>query len=67
VRAELGRLVERWRTVGLRVDVTAVKGEESWWLVDERWHDEAQRPMTKELLALTTSWVDERTTEDETR
>jgi alpha/beta superfamily hydrolase len=67
VRAELERQVERWRTAGLRVDVTAVRGEESWWLVDERWHDEAQRPMTKELLALTTSWVDERTTEDETR
>jgi alpha/beta superfamily hydrolase len=67
VRADLGRLAERWRTAGLRVDVTAVRGEESWWLVDERWHDEAQRPMTKELLSLTTSWVDERTTEDETR
>jgi alpha/beta superfamily hydrolase len=67
VRAELERLGERWRSAGMRVDVTAVRGEESWWLVDERWHDEAQRPMTKELLALTASWVDERTTEDETR
>jgi alpha/beta superfamily hydrolase len=64
IRAELARQVERWRAGGLGVDATAVKGEESWWLVDERWHDEARRPMTKELLALTTAWVEGLGTDD---
>lgn len=67
VRPELARQVERWEAGGLAVEAAAVKGAESWWLVDERWHDEGQRPMTKELLAITASWIDGLHTEEGTR
>jgi alpha/beta superfamily hydrolase len=61
VRSELVHQAERWQEQGLQVDSVAVRGEESWWLVDERWHDEAKRPMTKELIGLTTRWIEEHT------
>ncbi len=60
VRHDLARQAERWRADGFDVETPAVRGEESWWLVDERWRDEAQRPLTKELISLTTRWVEQR-------
>jgi len=56
VRREYSEQSDRWRTAGLSVDVEIVKGDETWWLVDERWHDEGGRPMTKELIERTTRW-----------
>jgi alpha/beta superfamily hydrolase len=58
VRPEMSRLAERWGALGHDVQASAVKGEESWWLVEERMYDEAKRPMTKELLSLTIEWID---------
>ena len=66
VRPELARHVDRWREAGLEVDASAVRGEESWWLIDERWHDEGQRPMTKELIAVTADWIEARSAEEGT-
>lgn len=60
VRPELARQVERWQAAGIRVEATALRGEESWWLVEERWHDEAKRPMTRELVSLTAGWMEDR-------
>lgn len=60
VRPDLARQAEMWRDAGLAVDVAAIRGEESWWLVDERWHDEAKRPMTSELISETTRWMEGR-------
>jgi alpha/beta superfamily hydrolase len=60
VRTELSGEVDRWRAGGLEVQVSAVRGEESWWLVDERWDDEAKRPMTREVMSITTNWMEER-------
>jgi alpha/beta superfamily hydrolase len=66
VRPELARLAERWLEHGLEVETTAVKGEESWWLVEERMYDEAKRPMTKDLLSLTIGWIDAHSRQEET-
>jgi pimeloyl-ACP methyl ester carboxylesterase len=67
VRPDLARAVERWRAEGLEVETAAIRGEESWWLVDERWRDEAQRPLTKDLISLTGNWIEARTSDGRAR
>jgi alpha/beta superfamily hydrolase len=57
VRPDLGRLVSRWREGGLRVDAEGLRGDETWWLVEERYVDETARTLTGELIDLTSSWV----------
>jgi hypothetical protein len=57
VRPDLAEQAGRWRAAGFRADVQTVEGEETWWLLDERWHDEGSRPMTGELIGSTTAWV----------
>jgi alpha/beta superfamily hydrolase len=63
VRSDLARQAERWQADHLRVHVEAVRAEESWWLVDERWADEAKRPLTRELITLTTGWIEDLTSQ----
>ena len=60
LRPDLARQVERWRNAGLRVDTACIRGQESWWLVDETLPDEGSRPMTQELIELSTQWIDRR-------
>lgn len=57
VRPDIGAQAERWRAAGLEVDVETIRGEETWWLVEERWSDESKRPMTRDLLRTTTTWL----------
>jgi alpha/beta superfamily hydrolase len=57
VRADLAEQAERWRQAGHDVDIETVEGDETWWLVDERWHDEALRPMTQQLIERTAAWI----------
>jgi hypothetical protein len=57
VRPELARHIDRWRSAGFRADVATVEGDETWWLVDTRWHDEGSRPMTRELIGTTAAWI----------
>ena len=58
VRRALTESAQHWRAVGWRVDTEAVEGDENWWLVDDRYHDEGRRPMTNELIDLTISWIE---------
>jgi pimeloyl-ACP methyl ester carboxylesterase len=55
--------VDGWRSAGFAVDAHAVRGEESWWLINERWQNEATRPLTRELVATTSNWIADRMTE----
>lgn len=61
VRPDLARQAGRWRASGFRVDILTVEGDETWWLGDERWHDEGRRPMTRQLVESTTAWIVART------
>ncbi len=57
LRPALSAQVERWRDTGFRVDVETIEGDETWWLIDERRHDEGDRPMTHRLVASTAAWI----------
>jgi alpha/beta superfamily hydrolase len=57
VRPEIADNADRWRAAGFRAHVATVEGDEAWWLVDERWHDEGRRPMTRQLIDETTNWI----------
>jgi hypothetical protein len=60
LRPDLAALTNRWRDAGLDVEARLVRGEETWWLINERWHDEATRPMTRQLIKETASWMSSR-------
>lgn len=64
-RPDLAAGADRWRAAGMHVDVQTVQGDEAWWLIDDRWHDEGKRPMTNRLIELTTAWITARTGERE--
>jgi alpha/beta superfamily hydrolase len=57
VRPDLVRLVDRWREAGLRVDVEGIRGDETWWFVDEQYVDETVRTVTGELIEKTVTWI----------
>jgi alpha/beta superfamily hydrolase len=57
VRPELDRLATRWREAGLRVDAQGVRGDETWWLVEERFVDETTKSLTGELIERTVAWI----------
>ena len=67
VRPDLAAQVASWQQSGSSVDIEPVQGEESWWLIDDRWHDESTRPMTKELISHTSRWMVERAAQEEGR
>jgi alpha/beta superfamily hydrolase len=56
VRAEMTRLAERWRASGSDVETTGLKGDETWWLIEERGADEKDSA-TDALIEVTTAWV----------
>ncbi|HEY7661169.1 MAG TPA: alpha/beta hydrolase [Actinomycetota bacterium] len=60
LRREIVQQVEHWQTAGLRVDTAVVRGEEAWWLVDETLYDEGSRPVTQELVTVSTDWIGRR-------
>jgi alpha/beta superfamily hydrolase len=57
VRADLAQLTQRWEAIGLQVDAVGLKGEETWWLVEERYDQQGERPVALELVELTTDWI----------
>ncbi len=57
VRPDMDRLVERWRAAGIRVDAEGVRGEETWWLIEERYVDETTRSLTGALIGRTVAWI----------
>jgi alpha/beta superfamily hydrolase len=57
VKPDLVRLTDRCKAAGLHVDVEIVRGKETWWLVDDRWEDEAGSSMTMKLLETTAAWI----------
>lgn len=60
VRPDLARQAETWRAAGLRIDLAAVRGEESWWLGEDRVHDGGKGSITGELISLTRRWLEDR-------
>jgi alpha/beta superfamily hydrolase len=56
VRPDMTRLAERWRASGSRVETTGLKGDETWWLIEERGADEKDSA-TDALIDVTTTWV----------
>lgn len=60
LRPDLSEQADRWQAAGLAVDVDTIDGDETWWMVDERWPDETNRPMTRALIDRTVDWIDER-------
>jgi alpha/beta superfamily hydrolase len=67
LRPDLAALADRWRDGGLEVEARVVRGEESWWLINDRWHNESTRPMTRELIKHTAAWLLARTNPQEQR
>jgi hypothetical protein len=63
VRPDLEREAQRWLAGGLRVELASIRGEESWWLVDERVLDESTRGITTELISVTARWLEDRAPE----
>ncbi len=57
IRSDLAAQIDRWRAQGFDVDILAIEGDEAWWLVDERTHDEGARPMTTQLIEATSAWI----------
>jgi pimeloyl-ACP methyl ester carboxylesterase len=57
VRPDLAKLVKRWREAGLHVEAVGLKGEETWWLVEERYDNPSDKPVSLELIEITTSWI----------
>jgi alpha/beta superfamily hydrolase len=57
VRADLAKLAQRWEATGLHVDAIGLKGEETWWLVEERYDQQGEKPVTLELVELTKDWI----------
>jgi alpha/beta superfamily hydrolase len=57
LRKPFARQVERWQAAGIEVDVEIVRGEENWWLIQERWSDEGTHPLTRALVALSATWL----------
>jgi alpha/beta superfamily hydrolase len=53
----LSSQIDRWSEAGFRVDVETVKGDETWWVIDERLNDMGDQPMTKRLIELTSAWL----------
>lgn len=66
IRPDLARQVEGWRAAGFQVDIEAVEGAETWWLVDERWTEEGRQTLTNRLIDLTSVWVGARETSGRT-
>jgi alpha/beta superfamily hydrolase len=56
VRPDVLRLIERWRSAGSVVEATGLKGDETWWLIEERGADE-KASATEALIGVTTAWV----------
>ena len=56
-RPDLAKLVKRWEQAGLHVEAIGLKGEETWWLVEERYDNPTERPVSLELIEITTSWI----------
>ncbi|HEX5938643.1 MAG TPA: hypothetical protein VFZ75_13295, partial [Actinomycetota bacterium] len=65
LRPDLSAVADRWRAAGFDVDARIVRGDETWWLINDRWHDESTRPMTRHLIKETTGWLLARTTDQE--
>ena len=65
LRPDLAALAERWRGAGLDVEAQVVRGEEAWWLINDRWHNESTRPLTRQLIKETARWMSARATEQE--
>jgi pimeloyl-ACP methyl ester carboxylesterase len=57
VRPELAKLAQRWEGAGFQVDAIGLKGEETWWLVEERYDNPSERPVSLELIEITSSWI----------
>jgi pimeloyl-ACP methyl ester carboxylesterase len=57
VRPDLATLVKRWEEAGLQVEAIGLKGEETWWLVEERYDSPSELPVSLELIEITTSWI----------
>jgi alpha/beta superfamily hydrolase len=56
VRPDVTRLAERWRAGGSHVETMGLKGDETWWLIEERGADETDSA-TDALIEVTTAWV----------
>lgn len=57
VRPDLAKLVKRWVETGLQVEAIGLKGEETWWLIEERYDSPSELPVSLELIETTTSWI----------
>jgi alpha-beta hydrolase superfamily lysophospholipase len=52
------KMVTNWRNQGFAVDTSVLRSEESWWLTVPIPGGEEARPITKELVEVTTTWLD---------
>jgi alpha/beta superfamily hydrolase len=57
VRPDLAKLAQRWEAAGIHVDTIGLKGEETWWLVEERYDSPSERPVSLELIDITAAWI----------
>ncbi len=64
VRPDLAGVAERWRAARLDVEIQVIRGEGSWWLVDDRRQDEGKSSMTVELVNSTAAWIVARSGEE---